>query len=75
MVIAQLDLTNRPARCVDLAENYRRPVFGASWRSARRQVAASPDLNRRRLGIEVRFEQRGGVRAASCVYRAGLLDL
>jgi hypothetical protein len=56
MAIAQLDLTNRPARCVDLPKNYRRGARRASRCSARRRVAASPDLNSRRRRIEVRFE-------------------
>jgi hypothetical protein len=56
--IAQLELTNRPAGCIDLPKNYRRLVYGASRRSTRRRVAASPDLNSRRRGIEVRFEHR-----------------
>jgi hypothetical protein len=58
MAIAQLDLTNWPARCVDLPENYRRVGRRASWRSARRRVSASPDLNGRRDGIEIRLEHR-----------------
>jgi len=58
MPIAQLDLTNRPAGCVDLPENYRRAGRLASRRSARRRVAASPDLNSCRRGIEVRLEHR-----------------
>ena len=58
MAIAQLDLTNWPARCVDLQENYRRVGRRASWRSARRRVSASPDLNGRRDGIEIRLEHR-----------------
>jgi hypothetical protein len=54
--IAQLDLTNRPASGVNLPENYRRAVPGASRRSARRRVAASPDLNGCRERIEVGLE-------------------
>jgi hypothetical protein len=56
MTVAQLDLTNRTSCRVDLPENYRRAAHGASRRSTRRRVAASPDLNGRRCRIEVRFE-------------------
>ena len=55
MAITQLDLTNRPSGCIDLSENYRRDTHSASRRSARRQTAASPDLNSRRCGM-FRFE-------------------
>src|SRR5208337_3245552 len=58
MAIAQLDLTNRPARCVDLPKNCRRSAHAASLYSTQRRVAASPDLNSRRRGIEVRLEHR-----------------
>ena len=57
MPIAKLDLSNRTAGCVYLPENYCR-VDRTSRCSARRRVAASPDLNSRRRGIEVRFEHR-----------------
>jgi IS6 family transposase len=36
--------------------DYRRSVHGTSRRAARRRVAAAPDLNGRRCGIEVRLE-------------------
>jgi len=36
MAIAQLDLANRPAGCVDLPENYRRSLRSASRCPARR---------------------------------------
>jgi len=55
MPIAKLDLSNRTAGCVDLPENYHRS-HGASRRSARRRVAASPDLNSRWNRIEVRLD-------------------
>jgi len=58
MAIAQLDLTNRTARCVDLPENYRRTACRASPRSAGRWVTASPYLDGRRGGIKVRLEHR-----------------
>jgi hypothetical protein len=54
--IAELDLTNRQVGCIDLPENYRRVARRASRCSARRKVAASPDLNSRLCWIEVRFE-------------------
>jgi hypothetical protein len=53
MAIAELDLSNRPARGVELAENYHRTRRSASRRPARALIAASPDLNGRRRGIEV----------------------
>jgi hypothetical protein len=56
VAVAQLDLTDRSAGCIYFPENYRRSASGASRRSAWRRVAASPDLNGRRDGIEVRFE-------------------
>jgi len=56
MVTAQLDLSNWSAGCIDLPKNDCRTTHGASRRSARGRVAASPDLNGRRRGIEVRFE-------------------
>jgi len=37
---------------IDLPKNYRRTVHGASRRWARRWIAASPDLNTRRDGVE-----------------------
>jgi hypothetical protein len=52
MAIAELDLTNGPARGVKLIENDCRAIPGASRRSAGAQVAASPDLNRRRSGLK-----------------------
>ena len=58
MAIAQLDLTNRPAGCINLPENYRRVARCAPRRSARHRVAAPPDLNGRRDRIEVRLEHR-----------------
>jgi hypothetical protein len=58
VAIAELDLANRPACRVKLAENYRRAVPGASRRSTPAQITAPPDLNGRRFGIEVRFEHR-----------------
>jgi hypothetical protein len=58
MAIAEFHLAQRPARGVKLAENYRRAVPGASRRPAGTQIAASPDLNGRRRGIEVRLEHR-----------------
>jgi len=58
MAIAQLDLTNWTSGCIDLPENYRRTVHGAPWRSARRCIGASPDLDGRRDRIKVRFEHR-----------------
>jgi hypothetical protein len=56
VAIAQLDLTNGPARRVKLAENYRRAIPGASRRPAGTQITASPDLNRCRRWIEVGLE-------------------
>src|SRR5208282_750024 len=58
MRIAQLDLTNRSAGCIDLTKHYRRSAHGALRCSARHRVAASLDLNGRRNGIEVRLEHR-----------------
>ena len=61
VAIAKLDLTNRPACCVKLAENDRRAIHYASRRPAGTQITASPDLNRRRRGIEVRLEHWFGL--------------
>jgi len=72
MTITQLDLANWPARRVDLPENYRRSAHEASRRSARRRVAASPDLNGRRDGIEVRFEHRLVSITIRCIWREDL---
>ena len=58
MAIAEFDLTNRPAKRRQAAENYRRAIPGASRRPAGRQITASPDLNRGCRGIEVGFEHR-----------------
>ncbi len=58
MAIAQLDLSNRPAGCIDLPQNYRNSAIRASRYSARHRTSASPDLNGRRGGIEVGFEHR-----------------
>jgi len=58
MAIAQLDLTNWSARGVNLPKNYRRAVPGASRRPAGTRIIASPDLNGRRRGIEVRLKHR-----------------
>jgi hypothetical protein len=58
MPIAQLNLTNRSACRVELAENYRRAVPGASRRPTGAQITASPNLNGRRRGIEVGLEHR-----------------
>ena len=42
MAIAQLDLANRPAGCIDLPENYRRSAHGLSRCSAQRRVPHRP---------------------------------
>ena len=54
--VAQLDLTNRLAGCIHLPENHRRSAQRKSQPSARHRVAASPDVNGRRDGIEIRLE-------------------
>jgi hypothetical protein len=58
VAIAQLDLTHRPARRVELAKNDRRAIPSAPRRPAGARIAAAPDLDSRHLGIEVRFERR-----------------
>jgi hypothetical protein len=57
MAIAQLDLSDWTVCCIDLPENYRCAARLASC-SARRWIAASPDLNGRRDAVEVRLEHR-----------------
>jgi hypothetical protein len=57
VTLAEFYLSNRPAGGVNLAENYRRVTPHTTWRSTRARIAASPDLNSRRRGIEVRLEQ------------------
>jgi hypothetical protein len=58
MSIAERDLTHRPACRIELPENYRRAIPGASRRPAGTQVTASPDLDGCRGRIEVRLEHR-----------------
>ena len=58
MAIAQLNLTDWPACRVELSENDRRAVPAASRRPAGTQIAASPNLDGRRLGIEVGLQHR-----------------
>ena len=66
MAIAQLDLTNWTTCRINLPEDYRGPVHGASWCSARRRVAASPDLNGRRDGSKL-GSRIGSRNPAECV--------
>jgi len=46
MAIAELDLTHRPARCIELPKNDRRAISVASRRPAGTQITATPDLKR-----------------------------
>lgn len=58
VAVTQLDLSNRPARGVDLPKNYRRTGHDAPRCSARRRLVASPDLYCGRFGVEVGLKHR-----------------
>ena len=57
VAIAELDLTNWPARCTELPKHDLRAISRASRRPVR-AIPASADLNCRRRGIEDRLERR-----------------
>jgi hypothetical protein len=56
VTIAKLDLPNRPAGDVNLAQHDRRASLTAAGRSAGAHIAAVSDLNGNRRGIEVGLE-------------------